>query len=42
MKVPALKALVPTQTEFPFLLMQFIVLGMFITLGALAAIRFRA
>ena len=42
LKVPNLKALAPTQSEWPFLLMQFIVLDMFITLGALAAIKFRA
>ena len=40
-RVPALHALAPTQTEMPFLPMQFLVLDMFITLGVLAAIRFR-
>ena len=41
-RVPNLHALAPTQTEMPFLLMQFLVLDMFITLGVLAAIKFRA
>jgi hypothetical protein len=40
-RVPALQALAPTQTEWPFLLMQFLVLDMFVTLGAIAAIKFR-
>jgi hypothetical protein len=40
-RVPALAALAPTQTELPFLLVQFLVLDMFITLGAIAAIKFR-
>ena len=40
-RVPALYALAPTQTEMPFLLMQFLVLDVFITLGVLAAIKFR-
>jgi hypothetical protein len=40
-KVPALKALAPTQSEPPFLVTQLIVLTLFIVLGILAAIRFR-
>jgi hypothetical protein len=40
-KVPALKALAPTQTEPPFKITQLIVLILFIVLGTLAAIRFR-
>jgi len=41
-KVPALKNLAPTQTEPPFKITQLLVLILFIVLGALAAIRFRA
>jgi hypothetical protein len=40
-KVPALKALAPTQTEPPFKITQLVVLILFIVLGTLAAIRFR-
>jgi len=40
-KIPALKALAPTQTEPPFKITQLIVLILFIVLGTLAAIRFR-
>jgi hypothetical protein len=40
-KVPALKALAPTQTELPFVLAQLIALVSFIVLGTQAAIRFR-
>jgi hypothetical protein len=41
MKVPALKALAPTQTEPPFKLTQLVVLGIFIVLTLVASIRFR-
>jgi hypothetical protein len=41
MKVPALKALAPTQKEPPFLVAQLIVLAVFIGLTILAAKRFR-
>ncbi|HEY2625153.1 MAG TPA: hypothetical protein VGI41_00230 [Candidatus Udaeobacter sp.] len=40
-KIPALKALAPTQTEPPFKLSQLVVLALFIMLGVVAAIRFR-
>jgi hypothetical protein len=40
-KVPALKALAPTQSEAPFKLTQLTTLVLFIVLGILAAIRFR-
>jgi len=40
-KVPALKALAPTQTEPPFLVAQVAVLAIFIVLGILAVRRFR-
>jgi hypothetical protein len=40
-KIPALHALAPTQTEQPFKLTQLSVLGLFIVLGFVAAIRFR-
>jgi hypothetical protein len=40
-KVPALKALAPTQKETPFLITQLAVLGIFVALTILAAIRFR-
>ena len=40
-KVPALKAMAPTQTELPFALAQVIALVTFIALGSVAAIRFR-
>jgi hypothetical protein len=39
-KLPALKALAPTQSEPPFLLAQLVVLVLFIVLTAVAAIRF--
>jgi hypothetical protein len=42
MKIPALHALAPTQTEPPFKLTQLVVLVLFILLGIVAAIRFRA
>jgi hypothetical protein len=41
MKVPALHALAPTQSEPPFAIVQGIVLLIFIGLGILAAIKFR-
>jgi hypothetical protein len=41
MKVPALRALAPTQTEPPFKLTQLIVLVTFIVLTVVASIRFR-
>jgi len=41
MKVPALKALAPTQSEPPFLGTQVVVMLVFIVLGVLAAKRFR-
>jgi len=40
-KVPALKALAPTQTESPFLVAQLGLLVIFVVLTVLAAIRFR-
>ena len=40
-KIPALKAMAPTQTEPPFKLTQLVVLALFIVLGIVAAIRFR-
>src|ERR1700677_4683781 len=41
MKVPALKALAPTQSEPPFLVAQLVVLASFVVLTVLAAKRFR-
>ncbi len=41
LKVPALKALAPTQTEPPFLVAQLAALGLFLVLGVFAAKRFR-
>ncbi len=40
-KIPAVKALAPTQSELPFLLTQLVALGLFIALGIVATIRFR-
>jgi hypothetical protein len=40
-KVPAIKALAPTQKEPPFLVAQLIVMALFIGLGTVAAKRFR-
>ena len=40
-KIPALNAMAPTQTEQPFQRTQLSVLGLFIVLGFVAAIRFR-
>ena len=41
-KIPALKALAPTQSELPFLGTQVVVMLIFIVLGVLAARRFPA
>jgi len=41
LKVPALKALAPHQTEAPFVVAQGAVLVVFVTLGALATLRWR-
>jgi len=40
-KIPALKAMAPTQTEQPFKLTQLVALGLFVLLTIVAAIRFR-
>jgi hypothetical protein len=40
-KVPALKSMAPTQSEPPFLLTQLVVMGLFVALAIVAAIRFR-
>lgn len=40
-KVPALKAMAPTQSEPPFVIAQVVALVAFLVLGSLAAIRFR-
>ena len=40
-KVPALKAMAPTQSEPPFKLAQLVVLALFVVLAIVAAIRFR-
>jgi hypothetical protein len=40
-KVPALKALAPTQSEPPFAAVQLVVLAAFVTLTVMAAIRFK-
>jgi hypothetical protein len=40
-KVPALKAIAPTQSEPPFALAQLAVLAIFLTLAVLVAVRFR-
>jgi hypothetical protein len=40
-KIPALKDLAPTQSEPPFKVTQAVVLGVFIALAALSAIKFR-
>jgi hypothetical protein len=42
MKVPALKALAPTQKEPPFLIAQLVVLTLFVVLTIFAAIKFHA
>ena len=41
LKVPALKALAPTQKEPPFLVAQLTVMALFIVLGILAVKKFR-
>ena len=41
-RVPALTALAPTQSEPPFAVVQLLVLALFVTLTAVAAIRFRS
>ena len=41
LKVPALHAMAPTQTEQPFKLTHLVVLALFVLLGIVAAIRFR-
>ncbi len=41
LKVPALRAVAPTQAEPPFVLTQFVVLALFAVLAISAAIRFR-
>ena len=40
-KVPALKAIAPTQSEPPFVVTQLVVLALFVLLTIIAAIRFR-
>jgi len=40
-KVPALKAIAPTQSEPPFLFAQLFLLALFVVLANVAAIRFR-
>jgi hypothetical protein len=40
-KIPALKAMAPTQSEPPFLFTQIVVLMLFIAIGILGSIRFR-
>jgi hypothetical protein len=42
LKVPALKALAPTQSEPPFKLTQLVVLALFVVLAIVAVIRFRS
>jgi hypothetical protein len=42
LKIPALNALAPKQTEPPFVVAQGIVLVLFVILAIVAAIRFRA
>jgi len=41
LKIPALKALAPTQKEPPFLIAQLVVMAVFIVIGVLAWKRFR-
>ncbi len=40
-KVPALKAMAPTQSEPPFLIAQLVVMALFVVLAIAAAIKFR-
>jgi len=42
LKIPALKAIAPNQTEPPFLITQLSVLMLFIALGTVAIFRFRS
>jgi len=42
LKIPALRALAPKQTEPPFVISQGVVLLMFVVLAIVAAVRFRA
>jgi hypothetical protein len=42
LKIPALKAMAPTQTEPPFKLTQLVVLALFAMLAVVAAIRFKS
>jgi len=42
LKVPVLNAMAPKQTEPPFVVAQGVVLALFVVLGIVAAIRFRA
>jgi hypothetical protein len=42
LKIPALNAMAPKQTEPPFVVAQAVVLALFVALGIAAAIRFRA
>jgi hypothetical protein len=41
LKVPALKAIAPTQSELPFLLTQLVVMALFVVLAIIAAKKFR-
>jgi hypothetical protein len=41
LKVPALNAMAPKQTEPPFVIAQGVVFAVFVVLGAMAAVRFR-
>jgi len=41
LKIPALRAMAPTQIELPFKLTQLAVLALFVVLAIAAAIRFR-
>jgi len=41
-KVPALKAIAPTQSEAPFKVTQLVALVLFVVLASFAAIRFRS
>jgi hypothetical protein len=42
LKAPALKRLAPTQSEPPFQVTQLLVLGLFVALSVVSAIRFRS
>jgi hypothetical protein len=42
MKVPALKAMAPMQSEPPFLIAQLVCMAIFVVLGIFAAIKFRS